>query len=124
MARIYLFGGPNQISPAVAKQLAQYGTVIRVTNDNETASNEPPHDTPEDTAIAFSKMWDATGEFGWKLTGPGHGFTLVNGQRLAGRGRVVAALPPWVPRVAAVTRSSALLAHSCCVSACSSRKSV
>jgi hypothetical protein len=78
MARIYLFGGPDQISPAVAKQLAQYGTVIRVTNDDETAYNAPARDTPEDTAIAFSKMWDAMGEFGWKITGPGHGFTLVN----------------------------------------------
>jgi hypothetical protein len=78
MARIYLFGGPDQISPAVAKQLAQYGTVIRVTNDDEVAYNAPARDTPEDTAIAFSKMWDAMGEFGWKITGPGHGFTLVN----------------------------------------------
>jgi hypothetical protein len=65
MARIYLFGGPDQISPAVAKQLAQYGTVIRVTNDDEVAYNAPPRNTPEDTAIAFSKMWDAMGEFGF-----------------------------------------------------------
>ena len=78
MARIYLFGGPDQISPAVAKHLAQYGTVIRVTNDDEVAYNAPARDNPEDTAIAFSKMWDAMGEFGWKITGPGHGFTLVN----------------------------------------------
>ncbi len=36
----------------MAKQLAQYGTVIRVTNDDETAYNAPARDTPEDTAIA------------------------------------------------------------------------
>jgi hypothetical protein len=77
-ARIYLFGGPDQISSAVAKQLGQYGTVIRVTNDDNVAYNAPPVDTPEDTAIAFSKMWDSAGEMGWKITGPGHGFTLVN----------------------------------------------
>ena len=23
-------------------------------------------------------MWDPAGMFGWKITGPGHGFTLVN----------------------------------------------
>ena len=23
-------------------------------------------------------MWDSAGEMGWKITGPGHGFTLVN----------------------------------------------
>jgi hypothetical protein len=77
-ARIYLFGGPQQISGAVANQLAQYGTVMRVTNNDNVAFNANPVDTPVDTAIAFAKMWDAAGEVGWKITGPGHGFTLVN----------------------------------------------
>ncbi|MDQ1510628.1 MAG: hypothetical protein QOG50_2472 [Actinomycetota bacterium] len=77
-ARIYLFGGPSQISGAVAKQLAGYGTVIRVTNDDIVAFNADPVDTPVDTAIAFAKMWDPAGMVGWKITGPGHGFTLVN----------------------------------------------
>jgi hypothetical protein len=78
MARIYLFGGPSQISHAVAKQLAQYGTVIRVTNDDIVAFNADPVDNPVDTAIAFAKMWDPMGMVGWKITGPGHGFTLVS----------------------------------------------
>jgi hypothetical protein len=77
-ARIYLFGGPSQISASVAKQLAAYGTVIRVTNDDIVAFNADPVDTPVDTAIAFAKMWDPAGMVGWKITGPGHGFTLVN----------------------------------------------
>jgi hypothetical protein len=77
-ARIYLFGGPDQISSAVANKLGQYGSVIRVSNDDYVAYNTPPADTPEETAIAFSKMWDSAGEMGWKITGPGHGFTLVN----------------------------------------------
>jgi hypothetical protein len=77
-ARIYLFGGPNQISHAVAKELAQYGTVLRVTNDDVVAFNADPKDNPVDTAIAFAKMWDPMGMVGWKITGPGHGFTLVN----------------------------------------------
>jgi hypothetical protein len=77
-ARIYLFGGPQQISPAVANQLSQYGTVIRVTNNDIVAFNANPTDTAVDTAIAFAKMWDPAGQVGWKITGPGHGFTLVN----------------------------------------------
>ena len=77
-ARIYLFGGPGQISAKVASQLYQYGEVIRVSNDDPVAFNAPPPDSPEATAIAFSKMWDPAGMFGWKITGPGHGFTLVN----------------------------------------------
>jgi hypothetical protein len=77
-ARIYLFGGPDQISAGVARQLSRYGTVMRVTNDDIVAFNEPPKDSPVDTAIAFAKMWDSAGEVGWKITGPGHGFTLVH----------------------------------------------
>jgi hypothetical protein len=77
-ARIYLFGGPQQISGSVADQLSQYGTVIRITNDNNVAFNADPVDNPIDTAITFAKMWDGAGEVGWKITGPGHGFTLVN----------------------------------------------
>jgi hypothetical protein len=77
-ARIYLFGGPQQISGAVADQLSQYGTIVRVTNNDNVAFNANPTDTPVDPAIAFAKMWDGAGEVGWKITGPGHGFTLVN----------------------------------------------
>jgi hypothetical protein len=77
-ARIYLFGGPQQISGAVADQLSQYGTVIRITNNDNVAFNANPTDNAVDTAITFAKMWDAGGEVGWKITGPGHGFTLVN----------------------------------------------
>ena len=77
-ARIYLFGGPDQISAKVANQLYQYGEVIRVSNDDPVAFNAPPPDSPEATALAFAKMWDPAGGFGWKITGPGHGFTLAN----------------------------------------------
>jgi hypothetical protein len=78
-ARIYLFGGPQQISGKVASQLSKYGIVQRVTNDDIVAFNADPKDTAVDTSIAFAKMWDPSGLVGWKITGPGHGFTLVNG---------------------------------------------
>jgi len=77
-ARIYLFGGAGQISGAVARQLAQYGPIIRIANDDPVDFNKPPTDNPVDTAITFAKMWDPAGMVGWKITGPGHGFTLVN----------------------------------------------
>ncbi|MEA2442942.1 MAG: hypothetical protein QOJ12_234 [Thermoleophilales bacterium] len=77
-ARIYLFGGAQQISGPVAKQLMRYGDVMRITNDDIFAFNAVPANHPVDTAIVFSKMWDAAGEVGWKITGPGHGFTLVH----------------------------------------------
>jgi hypothetical protein len=76
-AMIYLFGGPNEISSSVARQLDKYGNVQRVTNDDVVAYNSPPADDPVQTAIAFNKMWDSAGMVGWKITGPGHGFTLV-----------------------------------------------
>jgi hypothetical protein len=77
-ANIYLFGGPNQISGSVAKQLSQYGRVVRVSNNDNVAFNANPTDTAPDTAIGFAKMWDPMGMVGWKITGAGHGFTLVN----------------------------------------------
>jgi hypothetical protein len=76
-AMIYLFGGPNQISSSVARELDKYGNVQRITNDDVVAYNTPPTDDPVQTAIAFNKMWDSAGMVGWKITGPGHGFTLV-----------------------------------------------
>src|SRR5207237_155659 len=54
-AHIYLFGGPGQISSNVAKQLYQYGEVVRVTDDDPVAFNAPPADSPEATAIVFAK---------------------------------------------------------------------
>src|SRR4051812_7730550 len=57
-ARIYLFGN---ISSTTANKLSAYGTVIRINNDDIVGFNTPPTDTPVDTAIAFSKMWDPDG---------------------------------------------------------------
>ncbi|MFC0040596.1 hypothetical protein [Actinomadura rayongensis] len=75
---IYVFGGPDQVSPAVVKQLAEYGAVSRVTSDDGVLFNAPPKNTPVNTAVSFAKMYDPMGMVGWGITGPGHGFTLVN----------------------------------------------
>lgn len=76
-AQIYLMGGPEQISPKVAKKLTAYGSVSRIDNDDAVAFNTPPKNTVTSSALAFAKMWDPAGEMGWGIRGPGHGFTLV-----------------------------------------------
>lgn len=77
-AMIYVWGGPAQVAPSVVRQLAKYGSVMRITNNDPVAYNQPPVDTPSATSIAFAKMWDPAGMVGWNITGPGHGFTLLN----------------------------------------------
>jgi hypothetical protein len=77
-ALIYVFGGPDQVSPAVIKQLNQYGSVQRIDADDPVAFNTPATTTPINNALAFAKMWDPTGNVGWNILGPGHGFTLAN----------------------------------------------
>jgi hypothetical protein len=77
-AQIYVYGGPNVISSAVIRELGQYGSISRITEDDGVAYNNPPPNTPLSTAVAFSKMWDPVGMMGWNIVAPGHGFTLVN----------------------------------------------
>jgi hypothetical protein len=77
-AMIYVLGGPQQVPDALVKQLQPYGSVTRLTNDDQVAYNTPPPITAESTAVAFSQMWDPRGMVGWNATGAGHGFTIVN----------------------------------------------
>jgi hypothetical protein len=77
-AQIYVFGGPNVVSPSTIRELRMYGHVSRITEDDGVAANLPRPNTPLTTSIAFSKMWDPVGMMGWNITGAGHGFTLVN----------------------------------------------
>ncbi|MCZ8516300.1 hypothetical protein O9H85_28695 [Paenibacillus filicis] len=77
-AQIYVWGGPDQVSPAVVQELSKYGMVTRITNDDQVAFNTPAKNDPISASIAFAKMWDPMGMVGFDITGPGHGFTLVN----------------------------------------------
>jgi hypothetical protein len=77
-AVIYVMGGPEQVPEALVRQLAPYGMVARITNDDAVAFNAPPPADPISEAVAFSRMWDPMGMVGWNINGPGHGFTLVN----------------------------------------------
>jgi hypothetical protein len=76
-AQIYVYGGPSVVSSKVVRELANYGMVSRITEDDGVAYNNPVPNTPVTTALAFSKMWDPVGMMGWNIVGPGHGFTLV-----------------------------------------------
>jgi hypothetical protein len=77
-AIIYVWGGADVVSGSVVKQLNNYGSVQRITADDPVAFNTPNPTTPENISVAFAKMFDATGNVGWGILGPGHGFTLVN----------------------------------------------
>lgn len=77
-ATIYVMGPPKQISPKLFRALEAYGRVARVTNDDAIASNKPKPDDPVAQSVAFARMWDPVGLMGWNITGPGHGFILVN----------------------------------------------
>src|SRR5258708_4646828 len=77
-AQIYVYGGPNVVSPSIVRQLRMYGHVSRITEDDGVAFNTPPPNTPLTTSLAFAKMWDPVGMMRWNITGAGHGFTLVN----------------------------------------------
>jgi hypothetical protein len=83
-AQIYVFGGPGVISSSVMRELANYGHVSRVSEDDGVAYNHPPPNTPLSTSVAFSKMWDPVGMMGWNIVGPGHGFTVVRETDWAG----------------------------------------
>ena len=77
-ALIYVWGSSSQVSASVVKQLSQYGAVQRIDADDPVAFNTPNPTTPENIALGFTKMYDPAGMVGWSITGPGHGFTLVN----------------------------------------------
>jgi hypothetical protein len=77
-ALIYVWGGPDQVSAEVIRQLNQFGVVQRIDADDPVAFNTPATTTVTNIALAFAKMYDPTGNVGWGELGPGHGFTLVN----------------------------------------------
>jgi hypothetical protein len=63
--RIYVLGGPAQVSEEVVQQLGALGTVRRIAGAN-----------PQRAAIAFARFSD--GDFGWAVREPGHGTVFAN----------------------------------------------
>lgn len=76
--RIYVLGPTSVIPNSVAKQLARFGTVKRISGNDPAASSvafaiyrDPP--CPKNQPCAH-----VPGSFGWALRSPGHGYTLLN----------------------------------------------
>ena len=78
MARIYLFGGPNQISRDVAKQLSRVRDGGADHQRRHRRVQHAPEGQPDRHRDHLREDVGRRGEVGWKITGPGHGFTLVN----------------------------------------------
>lgn len=66
-ANLYVLGNQSAVSEQVLNQLQKFGKVTRISGENPTAN-----------AIAFAKFKDEQTGFGWGITEPGHGMTLVS----------------------------------------------
>jgi ABC-type Fe3+-hydroxamate transport system substrate-binding protein len=78
---IYVLGPPSVIPDSVLTELGKYGTVKRVGAEDPAANSvafavyrDPPCTTTQPCA-------HVPGSFGWAMRSPGHGYTLVNGNR-------------------------------------------
>lgn len=76
--RIYILGPTSVIPDSVAKQLAKFGTVNRISGKDPAASSvafaiyrDPPCPSGQPCA-------HVPGSFGWALRSPGHGYILLN----------------------------------------------
>jgi hypothetical protein len=76
--RIYILGPTSVISASVAKQLAKFGKVNRISGSDPAANSvafaiyrDPPCPTGQPCA-------HVPGSFGWALRSPGHGYVLLN----------------------------------------------
>lgn len=65
--QMYLLGPNTVISDEVANQLEEFGSIVRINGD-----------TPTQTAIEFAKFKDKETNFGWGITGPGHGISFIS----------------------------------------------
>jgi hypothetical protein len=78
---IYVLGPPSVIPDSVLAQLRQYGTVKRV-GAQDPAANSVAFATYRDPPCAFAQPCaHVPGSFGWAMRSPGHGYTLLNGNR-------------------------------------------
>lgn len=66
-ANIYLLGPEKVVSKKVEEQLSEYGKVTRISGEDPAANS-----------IAFAQFKDKETGFGWGITGPGHGLTLLS----------------------------------------------
>jgi hypothetical protein len=79
--RIYVLGPPSVIPDSVLAQLRPYGKVARV-GDRDPAANSVAFAIYRDPPCPVNQPCaHVPGSFGWAMRSPGHGYTLVNGNR-------------------------------------------
>jgi hypothetical protein len=78
---IYVLGPPSLIPDSVLTQLGKYGTVARV-GAQDPAANSVAFAVYRDPPCAANQPCaHVPGSFGWAMRSPGHGYTLLNGNR-------------------------------------------
>jgi hypothetical protein len=78
---IYVLGPPSVIPDSVVTQLRKYGTVARV-GAQDPAANSVAFAVYRDPPCAANQPCaHVPGSFGWAMRSPGHGYTLLNGNR-------------------------------------------
>ncbi|HTU87940.1 MAG TPA: cell wall-binding repeat-containing protein [Solirubrobacteraceae bacterium] len=78
---IYVLGPPSVIPDSVLTELGRYGTVKRV-GAQDPAANSVAFAVYRDPAcVADQPCAHVPGSFGWAMTSPGHGYTLLNASR-------------------------------------------
>lgn len=78
---IYVLGPPSLIPDSVLKALAAYGRVKRVGTDDPAANSVAFAAYRDPPCAPNQPCVHVPGSFGWALTSPGHGYTLINANR-------------------------------------------
>ena len=78
---IYVLGPPSLIPDSVLTQLGKYGTVKRVGADDPAANSVAFAVYRDPPCTANQPCAHVPGSFGWAMRSPGHGYTLLNGNR-------------------------------------------
>jgi putative cell wall binding repeat protein len=78
---IYVLGPSSVIPDSVLTQLRKYGTVARVGAQDPAANSVAFAIYRDPPCAANQPCAHVPGSFGWAMRSPGHGYTLVNGNR-------------------------------------------
>ncbi|MGN6867428.1 MAG: cell wall-binding repeat-containing protein [Solirubrobacteraceae bacterium] len=78
---IYVLGPSSVIPDSVLTQLRKYGTVARVGGADPAANSVAFAVYRDPPCAANQPCAHVPGSFGWAMRSPGHGYTLVNGNR-------------------------------------------
>jgi ell wall binding domain 2 (CWB2) len=78
---IYVLGPSSVIPDSVMTQLGKYGTVARVGAQDPAANSVAFAVYRDPPCTANQPCAHVPGSFGWAMRSPGHGYTLLNGNR-------------------------------------------